>query len=180
MLNRFKVAKHFDIEITDQALRYQRREAAIAAEQRLDGVYVVCISVAAERLGAAQAVLAYKSLVRVERAFRCLKTVDLQICPIYHRLGPRVRAHVFLCVLAYYAEWHMRRDWAPLLYGEDDPAGAQAARTTRPGRRRRGRPGRGAGGAELAGAAGAQVAAGRRPTGTSCMVSGACWRTWRP
>ena len=128
MLNRFKVAKHFDIEITDQALRYQRREAAIAAEQRLDGVYVVRTSVGAERLGAAQAVLAYKSLARVERAFRCLKTVDLQIRPIYHRLGPRVRAHVFLCVLAYYAEWHMRRDWAPLLYGEDDPAGAQAAR----------------------------------------------------
>ena len=87
MLNRFKVAKHFDIEITDQALRYQRREAAIAAEQRLDGVYVVCISVAAERLGAAQAVLAYKSLARVECAFRCLKTVDLQIRPIYHWSG---------------------------------------------------------------------------------------------
>ena len=130
VLNRFKVAKHFDIEITDQALRYQRREAAIAAEQRLDGVYVVRTSVGAERLGAAQAVLAYKSLARVERAFRCLKTVDLQIRPIYHRLGPRVRAHVFLCVLAYYAEWHMRRGWAPLLYGEDDPAGAQAARSS--------------------------------------------------
>ena len=87
VLNRFKVAKHFDIEITDQALRYQRREAAIAAEQRLDGVYVVRTSV-----GAAQAVLAYKSLARVERAFRCLKTVDLQIRPIYHRLGPRADA----------------------------------------------------------------------------------------
>ena len=92
VLNRFKVAKHFDIEITDQALRYQRREAAIAAEQRLDGVYVVRTSVGAERLGAAQAVLAYKSLARVERAFRCLKTVDLQIRPIYHRLGPRADA----------------------------------------------------------------------------------------
>ena len=107
VLNRFKVAKHFDIEITDQALRYQRREAAIAAEQRLDGVYVVRTSVGAEQLGAAQAVLAYKSLARVERAFRCLKTVDLQIRPIYHRLGPRVRTHVFRCMLAYYAEWHM-------------------------------------------------------------------------
>ena len=108
----------------------ERELGKVAAEQRLDGVYVVRTSVGAERLGAAQAVLAYKSLARVERAFRCLKTVDLQIRPIYHRLGSRVRAHVFLCVLAYYAEWHMRRDWAPLLYGEDDPAGAQAARSS--------------------------------------------------
>ena len=167
VLNRFKVAKHFDIEITDQALRYQRREAAIAAEQRLDGVYVVRTSVGAERLGAAQAVLAYKSLARVERAFRCLKTVDLQIRPIYHRLGPRVRAHVFLCVLAYYAEWHMRRDWAPLLYGEDDPAGAQAARSS-PVQPARKSP-----------RARAKAARGQTPTGTSCMISEACWRTWR-
>ena len=128
VLGRFKMAKHFELTITDTAFTYGRKQEAIDAEAALDGIYVLRTSVPKEVLGAEDTVRAYKDLAKVERAFRCLKTVDLHLRPIHHRLVPRVRAHVFLCVLAYYVEWHMRRAWAPLLFAEDDPQGAAQRR----------------------------------------------------
>jgi hypothetical protein len=126
--DRFQVAKHFDIQITDESLRYERRAEAIAAEAALDGFYVVRSSLPAGTLEPAQLVGAYKGLAKAERAFRRLKTVDLHVRPIYHHLPDRVRAHVLLCMLAYYVEWHMRQAWAPLLFADDDPAAAAALR----------------------------------------------------
>jgi hypothetical protein len=128
VLGRFKMAKHFEIAIADTAFLYARKTAAIAAEAQLDGLYVLRTSVPQEGLGAEDAVRAYKDLAKVERAFRCLKSVDLHVRPIHHRLEQRVRAHVFLCMLAYYVEWHLRRAWAPLLFAEDDPQGAARRR----------------------------------------------------
>ena len=128
VLGRFKMAKHFEMTITDTAFTYGRKQKAIDAEAALDGIYVLRTSVPKEVLGAKDTVRAYKDLAKVERAFRCLKTVDLHLRPIHHRLVPRVRAHVFLCMLAYYVEWHMRRAWAPLLFAEDDPQGAAERR----------------------------------------------------
>jgi hypothetical protein len=128
VLGRFKMAKHFEITITHTAFTYRRKQEAIEAEAALDGLYVLRTSVPEEVLGAEDTVRAYKDLAKVERAFRCMKTVDLHIRPIHHRLEDRVRAHVFLCMLAYYVEWHMRRAWAPLLFAEDDPQGAAQRR----------------------------------------------------
>ena len=128
VLGRFKMAKHFEMTITETAFTYGRKQKAIDAEAALDGIYVLRTSVPKEVLGAEDTVRAYKDLAKVERAFRCLKTVDLHVRPIHHRLVPRVRAHVFLCMLAYYVEWHMRRAWAPLLFAEDDPQGAAQRR----------------------------------------------------
>jgi transposase len=130
VLNRFKMAKHFTLEITEEGFTYQRDEATVAAEAALDGFYVVRTSVAESLLGEAQSVQAYKGLSKVERAFRSLKSVDLKIRPIYHHLADRVRAHVFLCVLAYYVEWHMRGELAPLLFDDEDPAAGEARRTS--------------------------------------------------
>jgi transposase len=128
VLGRFKVAKHFEIAITDTSFTYPRKQQAIEAEAALDGIYVLRTSVPEDVLGAEETVRAYKDLAKVERAFRCLKTVDLHIRPIHHHLVERVRAHVFLCMLAYYVEWHMRKAWAPLLFAEDDPAAAAQRR----------------------------------------------------
>jgi transposase len=130
VLNRFKMAKHFTLEITDEGFAYQRDEAAIAAEAALDGIYVVRTSVAESLLDEAPTVQAYKGLSKVERAFRSLKSVDLKIRPIYHHLADRVRAHVLLCVLAYYVEWHMRGALAPLLFDDEDPDAGEARRTS--------------------------------------------------
>jgi len=128
VLGRRKVAKHFQLEITDTSFRATRDEAAIAREAALDGVYILRTSVDADRLPTAEAVRSYKRLAAIERAFRSLKTVDLKVRPIHHRKADRVRAHVFLCMVAYYVEWHMRRAWAPLLFDDADPAAAEAAR----------------------------------------------------
>ncbi len=130
MLGRFKMAKHFELAITDTTFTYLRKQDAIEAEAALDGIYVIRTSLPKEVLGAEQTVRAYKDLAKVERAFRCMKTVDLHVRPIHHRLAERVRAHVFLCMLAYYVEWHMRRAWAPLLFAEDDPTNAAKRRAT--------------------------------------------------
>ena len=126
--NRFKVAKHFETGIEQGRLHYARRTAAIAREAQLDGFYVLRTSEPAERLPATDVVRSYKNLTKVERAFRCMKTVDLRIRPIYHRTEPRVRAHLFLCVLAYYVEWHLRQALAPLLFDDED---LQQQRATR-------------------------------------------------
>jgi hypothetical protein len=128
VLGRFKMTKHFELTITDTRFTYRRKQAAIAAEAALDGIYVLRTSVPQPVLGAADTVRAYKDLAKVERAFRCLKTVDLHVRPIHHHLEGRVRAHVFLCMLAYYVEWHMRQSLAPLLFAEDDPQGADRRR----------------------------------------------------
>ena len=128
VLNRFKVAKHFELTITETAFAYTRKQDAIDAEAHLDGIYVLRTSVPSQILDAAGTVQAYKGLAVVERAFRCLKTVDLHVRPIYHRLDSRVRAHILLCMLAYYVEWHMRQALAPLLFAEDDPVDAAQRR----------------------------------------------------
>jgi hypothetical protein len=128
VVNRHKMGKHFDLTITDDAFRFARNKSAIAAEVALDGFYVVRTNLSAATLDDAGTVRAYKSLAQVERAFRSLKGIDLRIRPLFHWLAPRVRAHVFLCLLAYHVEWHMRRRLAPMLYEDDDRAGAEALR----------------------------------------------------
>ena len=125
LLGRRKVAKHFHIAITNDALSFLRDHASIAAEAALDGFYVLRTSVPAHLIEAADTVRAYKSLARVERAFRSLKTIDLDIRPVFHWVSPRVRAHVFLCMLAYHLEWHMRQALAPILFDDHDPAAAE-------------------------------------------------------
>jgi hypothetical protein len=130
VLGRRKVAKHFRLTITDTTLAFARTEEAIAAEAALDGFYVLRTSVPAETLDAGAAVLAYKSLAHVERAFRSLKSIDLEVRPVHHRLARRVRAHVFLCMLAYYVAWHMRRELAPLLFEDHDRPAAAASRAS--------------------------------------------------
>lgn len=130
VLNRKKMAKHFDVEVADRYLSWQRRIEQIAEEERLDGIYVLRTSMPAEHLDAAETVQAYKDLSRVERAFRSLKTVDLEIRPIRHWTANRVRAHVFLCMLAYHVEWHLREVLAPLLFHDTDLALARAERAS--------------------------------------------------
>jgi len=130
VLNRYKMGKHFQIEIQEDSFSYQRRQANIEKEKSLDGIYVIRTNVSPEVFSSEQAVRNYKSLSGVERAFRSLKTVDLHVRPIHHREPDRVRAHIFLCMLAYYVEWHMRQDLAPLLFDDDDKAAAEQARTS--------------------------------------------------
>jgi len=130
VLHRFKVGKHFRWEITDQTFTYERDQARIAQEAALDGIYVIRTTVPAAALGAEEVVRAYKRLSTVERAFRTLKSLDLLIRPIYHRLEERVRGHVLLCLLAYYVEWHMRQALAPLLFEDEDKNTAEALRTS--------------------------------------------------
>jgi hypothetical protein len=130
VIGRRKVAKHFDLTITDDQLSFTRDHAAIAKEGALDGFYVLRTNVPAEAINTADTVRAYKSLARVERAFRCIKTTDLDIRPIYHWVSPRVRAHVFLCMLAYYLEWHMRQALAPILFDDHDRAAGEALRSS--------------------------------------------------
>ncbi len=129
VLGRFKVGKHFRYEIEEGHFRYERDEESIRREAALDGVYVIRTSVFGEDLGAEAVVGSYKSLSAVERAFRTEKT-DLEVRPIHHRAPDRVRAHVFLCMLAYYVQWHMRQALAPLLFEDHDRAGARKARTS--------------------------------------------------
>ena len=128
VVSKFKVRKHFELTIEEGHFAYHRNQAGIDAEAALDGLYVVRTSVAADELGPADAVRTYKSLSAVERAFRSFKTVDLKVRPVYHYLEDRVRAHVLVCMLAYYVEWHMQRRLAPLLFKDADPDAAQAAR----------------------------------------------------
>jgi hypothetical protein len=130
VLGRFKMAKHFQLTIADDHFGYERDAQAIAREAALDGFYVVRTTVEAEALSAEQVVGSYKRLAQIERAFRSLKTIDLHIRPIYHYTANRVRAHVLLCMLAYYVEWHMRRALASILFDDDDPAGAATLRTS--------------------------------------------------
>lgn len=127
-INRYKVAKHFALEIADSHLRWSRKEDSIAREKALDGVYIIRTPEPVDTLSAEDAVRAYKQLGDVEKAFRTLKGLDLRVRPIHHRLETRVRAHLFLCMLAYYVEWHMREALAPLLFVEENLAEARATR----------------------------------------------------
>lgn len=127
-INKFKMAKHFHLSIGENGFSYQLKEDNIAKEAALDGIYVIWTSLPPDKLDAEGAVKAYKGLSVVERAFRCFKAVDLKVRPIHHRLEHRVRAHVFLCMLAYYLEWHMRRALSPILFDDDDPLAAEAQR----------------------------------------------------
>jgi hypothetical protein len=127
VLDKYKVGKHFELTITDTQVTYQILEAQVAAEAALDGIYVIRTALAKKQMSAPDAVRSYKALAQVERAFRSLKTVDLKIRPIHHRLESRVRAHIFLCMLAYYVEWHLIEAWRPLLFADED----QAAKATR-------------------------------------------------
>jgi len=127
VINKYKVAKHFTLQIQARRFSYSLDQDNIAAEAALDGLYVIRTSLDPQHISAAEAVRSYKQLSRVERAFRSMKTVDLQIRPIRHRLEGRVRAHIFLCVLAYYVQWHMVEAWRELLFCDED----QDAKTTR-------------------------------------------------
>jgi transposase len=127
VIDRYKVAKHFELSIEDNAFSFARKLGAIAAEAALDGIYIIRTSVSAAQMDAPSCVRNYKSLAQVERAFRSLKTVDLKVRPIHHRKADRVRAHIFLCMLAYYVEWHMREAWRELMFADID----QAAKATR-------------------------------------------------
>jgi hypothetical protein len=128
--NRYKLAKLFDIAVAEDGFSFARNPDRIAAEARVDGFYVIRTSLETGTLAADNVVGAYKGLARVERAFRSLKTVDLHIRPIHHWLAPRVRAHVFLCMLACHVEWHMRQRLKPMLFDDDDPAGAARERAS--------------------------------------------------
>jgi transposase len=130
ILGRYKMGKHFSLFIEEDGFRCERKQAHIEREAALDGIYVIRTSVPAETCSSGKVVGCYKRLSDVERAFRSLKSVDLKIRPIYHHLADRVRAHVFLCMLSYYVEWHMRRALAPMLFDDDDPQAAEAARTS--------------------------------------------------
>jgi hypothetical protein len=130
VLGRFKVGKHFKLTITEERFAYHRNPITIAEEAALDGIYVIRTSVATQALSPEDTVLSYKRLAQVERAFRSIKTVDLKLRPIHHHLADRVRAHVLICSLAYYVEWHMRRALAPMLFDDDDrPAAARQRRS---------------------------------------------------
>ena len=130
LIDRFKMAKHFALTITDTTFAFSRQADAIAAEAALDGLYVIRTSLSAKQLDAPAAVAAYKSLAQVERAFRSMKTVDLQVRPVFHYNSERVRAHVFLCMLAYYVEWHLRQRLKPMLFDDEQLEQVQAARVS--------------------------------------------------
>jgi len=126
-IKQYKVAKHFALTIAEASFAFQRKHDSIAAEAALDGIYIIRTSVATAQMDAADCVRNYKALANVERAFRSLKTVDLKVRPIHHRTADRVRAHIFLCMLAYYVEWHMREAWRELMFADTE----QQAKATR-------------------------------------------------
>lgn len=135
VINQYKVAKHFALDIQDQTFSYQRKPASIGEESALDGIYIIRTSVTAEQMDSADCVRSYKLLANAERAFRSLKTIDLQIRPIHHRLADRVRAHIFLCMLAYYVEWHLREAWRELLFADEDQDAKQTRDPVAPAKR---------------------------------------------
>jgi len=120
VVNKYKVAKHFDLQIEAHRFAFRIREEEIASEAALDGIYILRTPLAAREMDSAQVVRSYKSLSQVERAFRSMKTVDLKVRPIHHRRPDRVRTHIFLCMLAFYIEWHMREAWRELMFADED------------------------------------------------------------
>jgi hypothetical protein len=130
VIEHYHMAKHLELTITQASLAYRRKTEAIEAEAALDGLYVIRTSLSAAQLDADATVAAYKSLAHVERAFRSIKTVNLHVRPVFHYSEPRVRAHVFLCMLAYYVEWHMRERLKPLLFDDEQIEQASATRAS--------------------------------------------------
>ena len=122
VVNQYKVAKHFELVITDATFGFARNEDSIRAQAALDGLYIIRTSVPVDRMDAPTCVRTYKSLAQVERAFLSMKMMDLKVRPIHHHLEGRVRAHIFLCMLAYYVEWHMREAWRELMFADEDQA----------------------------------------------------------
>jgi transposase len=120
VLNKYKINKYYDLEITDSGFMYERKQELINREIALDGVYILRTSVDKAVMNEVEVVKAYKSLSNVEEAFRCYKSIDLKVRPIYHYKGDRVKAHIFLCMLAYYVEWHLKQQLAPLLFEDED------------------------------------------------------------
>ena len=135
VVNKYKMAKHFELEIEEARFAFRIREAQVATEALLDGIYILRTPVPSQKMDSAHVVRSYKSLAQVERAFRSLKTVDLKIRPIHHRLADRVRAHIFLCMLAYYVEWHMIEAWRALLFADEDQQAKQHRDPIAPARR---------------------------------------------
>lgn len=135
VVNQYKVAKHFELDIEDRSFAFHRKRDSISAEAALDGLYIIRTSVSAEQMDSAECVRRYKSLAQVERAFRSLKTVDLKVRPIHHHLADRVRAHLFLCMLAYYVEWHMREAWRELMFADEDQQAKQTRDPVAPAKR---------------------------------------------
>jgi hypothetical protein len=135
VVNQYKVAKHFHLDIREDGFDYRIKEEQVTAEAALDGIYVVRTSLPKKRLDAADTVRSYKSLSDVERAFRSLKTIDLHMRPIHHWLEKRVRAHIFLCMLAYYVEWHMIEAWRPLLFCDEDQEAKKSRDPVAPAKR---------------------------------------------
>lgn len=135
VINQYKMAKHFELDIQDGHFRFQINDTQVAEEAALDGLYVIRTALPRERLGTDDAVRHYKSLSRVEAAFRSLKSDDLKIRPIYHCTEDRVRAHLFLCMLAYYVKWHMSEAWRSLLFADADRAGRAEADPVAPATR---------------------------------------------
>jgi transposase len=119
-VNKYEVAKHFEPLIEESRFDFRILQQEVAAEAALDGIYVIRTSLSKRQMSAPEVVRSYKALTEVERAFRSMKTIDLRVRPIHHRLADRVRAHIFLCMLAYYVEWHMREAWRPLLFADED------------------------------------------------------------
>ncbi len=130
VIDKHKMRKHFDLDIADDCFTFTRKANAIAAEAATDGLYVIRTSLAQAALGDEDTVCSYKSLALVERAFRCIKTVDLQVRPVHHWLAERVRADVFPCMLAYYLEWDMRQKLVPMLFDDTDKEAAEALRSS--------------------------------------------------
>ncbi len=135
VIDKHKMAKHFRLEISDGGFSYRRDEERITQEAGLDGIYVIRTSVPAQRMSAEETVRGYKNLSRVEAAFRSLKSIDLQVRPIHHRLADRVRAHIFICMLAYYVKWHMLQAWRPLLFADEEQQAKQTRHPIAPARR---------------------------------------------
>jgi transposase len=127
IINKYKVAKHFSLDIQDGRFEFCILQEKVAAEAALDGIYVIRTGLPKDEMHADEAVRSYKMLSNVERAFRTIKTIDLKVRPIHHRLADRVRSHILLCMLAYYVEWHMREAWRPVLFSDED----QDAKRTR-------------------------------------------------
>jgi transposase len=130
VINKFKVGKHFHANIEEESFSYHLKEDNITREKALDGIYVIRTSLSSKKMTPKAAVTAYKQLSSVEQAFRCFKSIDLKVRPIHHHLEHRVRAHVFLCMLAYYVEWHMRQALAPILFDDENPEEARASRSS--------------------------------------------------
>jgi len=135
VVNKYKVAKHFSLTIKDDFFSYEIKKEKVDAEEALDGIYIVRTSIKKEDMDAAQTVRSYKQLSNVERAFRCIKGVDVMVRPIHHRLENRVRAHILLCMLAYYVRWHMADAWRPLLFSDEDQEAKESRDPVAPAKR---------------------------------------------